>query len=83
MQVGDNNLVEELFPEPRFNGWTIGEVHVLDPKVIPNGRLDNYEQSVHFDNLMSQLAPPAREPSRALVERPTSVAIHCAARPAM
>jgi molecular chaperone HtpG len=64
MQVGDSNLVEELFPEPRFNGWTIGEVHVLDPKVIPNGRRDNFEQSVHFDNLMSQLTPQAREAAR-------------------
>lgn len=64
MQIGDNNLLEELFPEPRFNGWTIGEVHVLDPKVIPNGRRDSFEQSVHFDNLMNQLTPCAREAAR-------------------
>jgi molecular chaperone HtpG len=64
LQVGDNDLMEELFPEPRFNGWTIGEVHVLDPKVIPNGRRDHFEQSVHFDNLMNQLTPCAREIAR-------------------
>jgi hypothetical protein len=61
MQVGENNLLEELFPEPRFNSWAIGEIHVLDPKVIPNGRRDHFEQSVHFDNLVNQLAPITRD----------------------
>lgn len=60
MQIGENNLLEELFPEPRFNSWAIGEVHVLDPKVVPNGRRDHFEQSVHFDNLVNQLAPITR-----------------------
>ena len=64
MQVGDNNLLEELFPEPRFNGWAVGEVHVLDPKVIPNGRRDHFEQGVHYDNLISQITPSAREIAR-------------------
>jgi Histidine kinase-, DNA gyrase B-, and HSP90-like ATPase len=64
MQVGDNNLMEELFPEPRFNGWAIGEVHVLDPKVIPNGRRDHFEQGVHYDNLINQITPTAREIAR-------------------
>jgi len=64
MQVGDNNLLEDLFPEPRFNGWAIGEVHVLDPKVIPNGRRDHFEQGVHYDNLTNQITPSAREIAR-------------------
>jgi molecular chaperone HtpG len=64
MQVGDNNLLEELFPEPRFNGWAVGEVHVLDPKVLPNGRRDHFEQSVHYDNLINQITPSAREIAR-------------------
>jgi hypothetical protein len=60
IQVGDNALLEELFSEPRFNGWTVGEVHVIDPKIYPNGRRDHFEQSVHFDNLLTQLTPIAR-----------------------
>ncbi|MBS0418672.1 MAG: ATP-binding protein [Proteobacteria bacterium] len=64
MQVGDNNLLEELFPEPRFNGWAIGEIHVLDGKVVPNGRRDHFEQSVHYDNLINQITPSAREIAR-------------------
>lgn len=61
MQVGDNALLEELFPESRFNAWAVGEVHVVDSKVLPNGRRDHFEQSVHFDNLLTQMTPVARE----------------------
>jgi hypothetical protein len=61
VQVGDHALLEELFPESRFNGWAIGEVHIVDKKVVPNGRRDHFEQSAHFDNLLNQLTPIARE----------------------
>ncbi len=64
MQVGEHTLLEELFPESRFNSWAVGEIHVIDSKVLPNGRRDHFEQSVHFDNLLNQLAPMAREISR-------------------
>jgi histidine kinase/DNA gyrase B/HSP90-like ATPase len=61
VQVGDNSLLEEMFPEPRFNGWAVGEVHVIDAKVLPNGRRDHFEQSTHFDNLLNQLTPIVRD----------------------
>ena len=34
VQVGDFGLVDDLFAEPRFNQWTIGEVHVVDPRIL-------------------------------------------------
>ena len=61
IQVGGDALLEELFPEPRFNGWTIAETHVLDPKIVPNGRRDNYEHSAHYSDLLTRLHPFARE----------------------
>jgi molecular chaperone HtpG len=61
VQVGDHALLEELFPETRFNAWAIGEVHIFDGKVLPNGRRDHFEQSVHFDNLLGQLTPIVRD----------------------
>ena len=30
VQVGDHALLEDLYPEPRFNVWSVGEVHVVD-----------------------------------------------------
>jgi molecular chaperone HtpG len=61
IQVGNNDILTELFPESRFNGWTIGETHVLDNKIVPNGRRDNFEQSAHFTDLLTRLTPTAKD----------------------
>lgn len=61
VQIGEHNLLEELFPESRFNAWSVGEIHVVDRKIIPNGRRDHFEQSAHYHNLTNQLSPMARE----------------------
>ena len=61
VQVGDHALLENLFSEPRFNSWAVGEIHILDPKILANGRRDNFEHSVHLDNVLNQLAPIARD----------------------
>jgi molecular chaperone HtpG len=39
----------------------VGEVHVIDSRIITNGRRDHYEQNVHYTNLINQLSPIARE----------------------
>jgi hypothetical protein len=57
-------MFEELFPEARFNSWSVGELHIIDPRIIPNGRRDHFEQSVHFHNLLTHLTPVAREITR-------------------
>ena len=64
IQVGDHVLLEDLFPEPRFNGWSVGEVHVIDRRIVPNGRRDHFEQNAHFHNLVNHLAPTARDLTR-------------------
>ncbi|RUW72393.1 ATP-binding protein [Mesorhizobium sp. M2A.F.Ca.ET.067.02.1.1] len=61
VQIGDNNLLEELFSEQRFNAWSVGEIHVIDRKITPNGRRDHFEQNAHYTNLLNQLSPMARE----------------------
>ena len=64
IQVGEHNPLEDLFPEPRFNSWSVGEVHVIDRRIVPNGRRDNFEQNVHFHNLLNHLTPTARDIAR-------------------
>jgi hypothetical protein len=59
LQVGDSSLFDELYKEPRFNGWTLGEIHVLDQRIVPNARRDNFEVNHHYSNLIVQLAPLA------------------------
>lgn len=64
IQVGDHALLEELFPEARFNVWSVGEIHVLDRRIVPNGRRDHFEQNAHFHNMLNQLLPCARDIAR-------------------
>ena len=60
MQIGDDRLLDGLFPEQRFNSWSVGEIHVIDERIVSNGRRDQYEQNVHYDNLVNYLTPVAR-----------------------
>ncbi|MBX3516060.1 MAG: ATP-binding protein [Rhodospirillales bacterium] len=64
VQVGNHALLEDLFPEPRFNLWSVGEVHVVDRRIVPNGRRDHFEQNAHFHNLVNHLTPTARDVAR-------------------
>ncbi|MCY4260951.1 MAG: ATP-binding protein [Rhodobacteraceae bacterium] len=57
IQVGGERLFVEVFPEDRFCSWSVGEVHVLDARVLPNGRRDAFESSNHLDNIVHHLHP--------------------------
>ena len=64
IQVGGNDILAELFTEPRFNSWCVGEFHILNKKILPNGRRDNFEQSVHYTNFQSHVSKIATALSR-------------------
>ena len=64
IQVGGHALLEDLFPEPRFNSWSVGEVHIIDRRIVPNGRRDNFEPNGHLDNFLNHFAPTARDIAR-------------------
>lgn len=64
IQVGDNVLLEGHFSEPRFNSWAVGEIHIVDNRIVPNGRRDHFEQNIHFDNVLNHLGPILRDISR-------------------
>ena len=61
IQIGHDRLFSEIFPEDRFCSWSIGEVHVLDARVIPNGRRDDFESNAHLDNIIIHLRPVGAE----------------------
>jgi hypothetical protein len=64
VQVGEHMLLEDLFPEQRFNAWSVGEVHIIDRRIVPNGRRDQFEQNAHFQNILNHLSPTARDIAR-------------------
>lgn len=61
IQIGETNLLDDCFKEPRFNGWTIGEIHIRDSRIVPNGRRDNFELNHHAYNLLTQVGPVAAQ----------------------
>lgn len=61
VQVGEAGVLADIFPETRFDAWTVGEIHVFDPRIVPNGRRDDFERNVHLANLKNHLAPLGRD----------------------
>jgi len=56
IQVGDETVMSKLFPEARFSNWAIGEIHIISPKILPNGRRDEFEPSMHYSHLQDEFA---------------------------
>lgn len=61
LQIGNEHIFEHLFLEPRFNGWCVGEVHILDNRIVPNGRRDYFELGPHLRNLENHIGAVAQE----------------------
>lgn len=53
--IGDNKTLNNIFREPRFNGWTQGELFILTDKLIPNARRDDFEQNQYYFKLLNAL----------------------------
>ncbi len=64
IQVGDEEIFAGLFPEKRFNSWVVGEIHMLDHRLVPNGRRDNFEHNGAYASLLNYLSPICREIAR-------------------
>lgn len=59
-QIGDERVFAHLFSEPRFNQWCVAEIHVVDPRLRPNGRRDYFEPSPHLRHLENQMSRVCR-----------------------
>ena len=60
IQIGGEAVFDHLFTEERFNRWCVGELHILDSRIIPNSRRDYFELGPHLRNLENQLTPVLR-----------------------
>ena len=61
IQIGSDDVFRHLFHETRFNGWCVGEVHITDTRIVPNGRRDYFEPGPHLRNLENHLGAVAHE----------------------
>ena len=55
IQIGDESVLSACFPEARFNNWSVGEVHLISTRLVPNGRRDNLEHNTHYDYLKAAI----------------------------
>ena len=69
IQIGDELILAEIFPEARFAGWAIGDIHVISPKILPNGRRDEFEPSAHYSHFQTELAIQAKNITQLIRER--------------
>lgn len=51
MQIGNKDIFAELYREKRFSGYMVGEVHVVDSRLVPNSRRDDFEDGPQRDDL--------------------------------
>lgn len=69
IQIGGPAIFESLFSEQRFNSWCVAEVHVLSDRLIPNGRRDDFEVNVPYQNLQGHIAAIASRVSKICREK--------------
>lgn len=60
IQIGNERILDHLFPEDRFNRWCVGEIHVTDPQIVPNARRDYFEPGPHVRNFENRLGAVIR-----------------------
>ena len=55
IQIGGHDVLDPLFREERFNRWCVGEFHILDERLLPNGRRDYFEPGPHMRQIENRL----------------------------
>ena len=63
IQIGGEATFDDLFVEERFNRWCVGEIHILDSRIVPNTKRDYFQPGPHLRNLENQLSPVLRSVS--------------------
>ena len=59
MQVGDETAFDHLFAEERFNRWCVGEVNIIDTRIVPNATRSYFEPGPHVRHLENHLSSMA------------------------
>lgn len=54
IEVGGEHFLNDKFSEPRFSGWQIGEIHVVNNALKPNARRDGFEHTPNFERFLEK-----------------------------
>ena len=58
--IGDHTLVQHLWTTQNLALWCFGEIHVVDPVLVPNSQRDDFEPSRALSRLHEQLREEVR-----------------------
>lgn len=58
--IGDHSLLQALWTSRPLALWCFGEIHVVDPALVPNSQRDNFEPSDALSRIHGQLADEMR-----------------------
>ncbi len=72
IQIGSADITVQQFHEARFNAWIVGEIHVVDPRIVPNGRRDDFEPNIHYSQLQMHISLLAKQLSKRCRETSSS-----------
>lgn len=68
--IGNKDNLSNLFREPRFNHYLVGELHSIDKNLIPNSRRDDFEDSDTkgklYNEILKQIGIPYSRKIRSL-----------------
>ncbi|MBP2640449.1 MAG: hypothetical protein H6Q66_1400 [Firmicutes bacterium] len=53
--IGDKTTLNHIFKDERFNGWLLGELHLLSSRLIPNARRDEVEKNAAYSAMIADL----------------------------
>ena len=53
--IGEKTTLNHIFKDERFNGWLLGELHILSDRLIPNARRDEMEKNAAYSALIADL----------------------------
>ncbi len=59
LQVGGETAFDHLFAEERFNRWCVGEVNIIDTRIVPNATRSYFEPGPHVRHLENHLSSVA------------------------
>ncbi len=54
--IGDNSLLSRYFRENRFNKYLIGELHIIESRLVLNSRRDDFEDNKYKEELYIEFA---------------------------
>ncbi len=55
IQIGEDDTLQRLWKDRRFHFYFIGELHIVDPELVPNGRRDYFDENTMLKNFETEV----------------------------